>query len=291
MMIYLERFCLPDEDQEYRFRLNLKQTSYTTIYPFYTLTDAALANLEFEPITILYGGNGSGKTTVLNVIAEALQLKRTAPYNRSSFFEDFVAMCTSDIRQPVPDESKIVTSDDVFDYMLNVRSLNEGIDRRREVVFEDHVHARYSNVRVNSLSDYEALKRQNSARRLTQSAFVRSELMPNVRELSNGESALYYFKQQIDQDALYLLDEPENSLSAQKQIELAQFLEESARFMNCQLIISTHSPFLLAMKHVKIYDLDSKPAVPRRWTELGNVRAYHDFFEQHRADFSRTDQP
>ena len=40
---------------------------------------------------------------------------------------------------------------------------------------------------------------------------------------------------------LYLLDEPENSLSAELQLDLLKFIENSARFYNCQFIISTHS--------------------------------------------------
>lgn len=58
----------------------------------------------------------------------------------------------------------------------------------------------------------------------------REQLGGNVREMSNGESALFYFKQRLEEDALYLLDEPENSLSAERQLELAAYLEESARY-------------------------------------------------------------
>ena len=59
---------------------------------------------------------------------------------------------------------------------------------------------------VRSLDDYDELKKRNSARRLTQSAFVRQQLSENVREMSNGESANFFFRQRIDSDALYLLD-------------------------------------------------------------------------------------
>ena len=69
------------------------------------------------------------------------------------------------------------------------------------------------------------------------------------------------------------------------QKELAQFLVESVRFYNCQLVISTHSPFLLAMKGAKIYDLDAYPAEVRRWTELEAVRTYYDFFKERDRDF------
>lgn len=63
----------------------------------------------------------------------------------------------------------------------------------------------------------------------------------------------------IKENVLYLLVEPENSLSAALQMKLKSFLEDSARFYHCQFIISTHSPFLLSMQGAKIYDLDSDP--------------------------------
>lgn len=285
-MIYLDSITFPTEDEEWRFRVSLLRTCYTTLYPFYVLSQAGLERMDFEPITILYGGNGSGKTTALNIIAEKLGVQRSAPFNRSNFFEDYVKLCRVQMEETIPSASRIVTSDDVFDYMLSIRSLNEGIDRKKEQLFDEHVEARHSTFRVRSVQDYEELKKRNSARRKTQSAFVREQVMENVRELSNGESASFYFKQQIEADALYLLDEPENSLSAARQIELAQYLEESVRYMGCQLIISTHSPFLLAMKQVKIYDLDARPVDVKPWTELSNVRAYQRFFEEHRGEFA-----
>ena len=103
--------------------------------------------------------------------------------------------------------------------------------------------------------------------------------------MSNGETAYLYFTKQIEENALYLLDEPENSLSAVLQDKLRQFIEDSARFYNCQFIISTHSPFLLSMKGAKVYDLDSVPVESKKWTELENVRLYHEFFKTHENEF------
>ncbi len=69
------------------------------------------------------------KTTALNIIAETLRLERDTLYNRSSFFEDYTKLCSYQVFKPIPQTSRIVTSDDVFDYMLNLRNLNEGIDK------------------------------------------------------------------------------------------------------------------------------------------------------------------
>ena len=124
----------------------------------------------------------------------------------------------------------------------------------------------------------------NQARRRTQSKFVRENLKDNVREYSNGESAFTYFSNKIGDDALYLLDEPENSLSPVRQQELVRFLEDSVRFFGCQLVIATHSPFLLAMKGARIYDLDADPVQLSRWMELPNVRAYYEFFKMHERE-------
>ena len=74
-------------------------------------------------------------------------------------------------------------------------------------------------------------------------------------------------------------------LSAERQLELQHFLPDSARFYGCQLVISTHSPFLLALPGAKVYDLDAQPPTVRRWTELENVRLYRDFFKAHESEF------
>ena len=284
-MIYLSRFDFPDGEAESDFIFSVKRTCYDTYYPYGVLSGRGLFRLEFEPVTLLYGANGSGKTTALNVIAEKLSVKRDALYNRSSFFERYLRDCRAELRAPVPGESRVITSDDVFDFMLDLRAINQGIDRRREELFEEYQDDKHREFRLRSLEDYEELKRVNLARGRTQSRYVRGLLKENVREQSNGESAFYFFTQRIDENALYLLDEPENSLSPQKQRELTRYIEDAARFFGCQFVIATHSPFLLAMRGAKVYDLDGAPAAPRRWTELPAVRAWHDFFKEHEGEF------
>ena len=284
-MIYLQSFTFPSADREFDFFLSIKRTCYDSFYPFKILSNHDLDRLDFDTVTILYGGNGSGKSTALNVIAEKAGIHRDSIYNKSNFFPDYLKLCYMNNDEDIPDQSRIITSDDVFDYMLNIRNLNEGIDQKREKIFEEYLDAKYSQFQMRSLSDYDQLKKVNNARRKTQSRFVRGELIDNVREYSNGESAFRYFTEKIGENGLYLLDEPENSLSPKRQIELLSFLEESARFFGCQFIISTHSPFLLSMRGARIYNLDQNPVTPSHWTELENVRAYFDFFKAHENEF------
>ncbi|ARF14704.1 AAA family ATPase [Sporosarcina ureae] len=284
-MVYIHDFSFPNEGMEFDFIMKIKRTCYDSFYPFKILSRNEFETVVFEPVTILYGGNGSGKSTALNVIAEKTGIKRDSIYNKSNFYPDYVNMCEMQLKADIPENSRIITSDDVFDYMLNIRNLNEGIDQKREEIFEEYLDAKYSHFQMKSLADYEELKKVNVARSKTQSQFVRSELIDNVRGHSNGESAFLYFTEKIGDNGLYILDEPENSLSPKRQIELVKFIEDSARFFGCQFIISTHSPFLLSMREAKIYNLDENPVKVRRWTDLENVRTYYEFFKRHENMF------
>ncbi len=300
-MHYLHRFTLPDERQETDYILNnikLDMGCYRTgnVHPFKLFPQKEWSRIDFShsPITVFYGGNGSGKSTLLNIIASKLSLSRVSPFNKTPFFEDYLDLCEADLprdaygrtRKP-PADSCIITSDDVFDYMLNLRTVNDGIDRDRERVFVewDLLRKDSNGFKMESLADYDEFVRHREAARRTRSDYTARRIGQNIPGQSNGENAMGYFVDRIRDHALYLLDEPENSLSAERQLELARFLEDSARFYDCQFIISTHSPFLLSMKGATVYNLDDVPVGVSTWTDLPNVRLYHEFFESHRGEF------
>lgn len=68
-MLYLRRFSLPGQGAEASFLARdseNKRTCYGSRYPFGIFLSRKVPPLTFEPITILCGGNGCGKTTVLS---------------------------------------------------------------------------------------------------------------------------------------------------------------------------------------------------------------------------------
>ena len=296
-MQYLDAFKLASADEEDSYVLSfpakLEMSCYSgQVYPFKVFPQKGFEKINFAPITIFYGGNGSGKSTLLNIIAEKTDVLRTSPFNNTPYFEDYLELCKAEytFEDELPRESRIITSDDVFDFMLNLRALNEGVDHNRNELFDEWQRLRNTGggnkFQMRSLEDLDELNRNLDAWKHTRSDFTARRLPSNIREQSNGESAYGYFAEKIRDGALYLLDEPENSLSAQRQAELADFLTDSARFYGCQFVISTHSPFLLSIRGARIYDLDSRPVCIRPWTELPNVRLYFDFFRAHRDEFS-----
>ena len=287
MKIYLKSFELASVKFEAEFfakSVETHRTCYTTYYPFNVFESRNYSPFKFEPITIFYGSNGSGKSTLLNVIAEKLKIFRHGVHNTTKFMRDYISGCMADYDE-MPKGSMIIASDDVFNYLIDVRYMNSGIDAKREDVFQEYYDLNKKKIDFHSMDDYDNYKKHVDAVRMSASQFIKRNLLNNVIMQSNGESAIKFFIDQIQENALYLLDEPENSLAPKMQIELKKYIEQSAIGYGCQFIIATHSPFLLALEGAKIYDLDSLNGDVKAWNELDNIRLYYEFFKEHEQEF------
>ncbi len=292
MKTYLKSFEFLGEDSENDFFSSQRMTCFNNFYPFQIL-QGDFKRMNFEPITILYGGNGSGKSTVLNIIAEKLKVQRNIRFNKTNFFDDYTEKCNFEFEKK-PKIIKILTSDDVFDSLFSLRERNEKIDEKRNNEIEKRTVLRQSGMLRNIIGsgscvdNYERIKEVNDAWSKTASSFVKGKIEKNLIGKSNGESALDFFSNEINEAGLYLLDEPENSLSAPYQAELASYLFDSARFFGAQFIIATHSPFMLSLPNVKIYNLDTSPvSMTDDWTSLKNMRSYYELFKYHAERFER----
>lgn len=287
-MVYLKRFELLDDVQEHYLFDEESRRIFNSYYPVGLFSMKKFKEITFSNITIFYGGNGSGKSTLLNIISECLNSSRKENFDKGAFFDLYASKCKYDMSFEEPMEIKTITSDDVFDYLLDIRSINANVNRRKERLSREYLDMKFNS--DNNFDNYEKLKDTYDSKRKTMSNYVRNRLgNNNIVEQSNGESALMFWEREIKEDSIYILDEPENSLSAENQIKLKKFIEESARFYNCQFIISTHSPFLLNLLEAKIYDLDEDEVTTKNWTELPNVRIYYDFFNEHKNEFKKND--
>lgn len=298
-MVYLSQFKLRSGDSEQGFFAGFTRTCYDSYYPFqFFPTVKELTEVEFSDITIFSGSNGSGKSTLLNIIAEKLKLTRRTPFNKTDFFDPYLKDCSYTLtvfdKERIRDLMKvscIITSDDVFNHILIVRERNERLSFKRELIFEEKsemVRNGWSGPRgfntddpgsIDRYQDYYAKFSQNGSK------YVRRNLGVDERTYSNGENGFKFFTDIIQPGGIYLLDEPENSLSPEMQSELAKYIMEMARFYDCQFIISSHSPFFLSIPYAHIYNMDAVPVISCKWTELPNIRIYYDFFTSHSEDF------
>ncbi len=298
-MVYLTDFHLLDEDDEWGFLKGISRTCYDSYYPFQIFPQhKQLSEIQFSDITIFCGGNGSGKSTLLNIIAEKLELRRDSAFNRTDFFEPYVDHCSFELNVYDPaqkrclmEKSRIIVSDDVFKHIIEVRDKNAKISFKRGVVFEEKAEMNaygWNGPRSINTADPDSIKAYSDYYekfRQSASKYVRKNVGVDERTFSNGENGFKYFTDAIQPEGLYLLDEPENSLSAEMQIELAQFILNMARFYKCQFVMSSHSPFLLSIPFARIYNMDNAPVSVCKWTELPNVKLFYDFFKEHSGEF------
>lgn len=90
----------------------------------------------------------------------------------------------------------------------------------------------------------------------------------SLHEQSHGESFLSLVLNRFGGNGLYILDEPEAALSANRQLALLSQINYLVK-NNSQFIIATHSPIILAYPNATIYELsqDDIKLVPYRETE------------------------
>ena len=163
-MIYLESFKFPTFEQEDKFLIEYyhfdpfsRTESYfhkdvSGNYPFGVLSDHCLESLDFAPITILYGGNGSGKSTALNVISEVLGIKRNAAYNTTVMMERYGKLCDFTVSPEWKAEhpaaslsefSKMINSDDIFKNILRSRDKNEIKTAKSRILRDEILDVKY----------------------------------------------------------------------------------------------------------------------------------------------------
>lgn len=96
--------------------------------------------------------------------------------------------------------------------------------------------------------------------------------MRPLHEMSHGEGMLSIVTNRFTENGLYILDEPESGLSVSRQMSLLKEIILLAK-KNCQFIIATHSPILLAAPEATIYNItaESIDAIGYRETEAYQV--------------------
>ena len=264
------------------FKLSDKKLSDPNIYPYSVFKDKDTDPFVFSPITVLYGNNGSGKSTVLNIIANKLVLKGREWATPNTF--GIVDYCTA-----FSSECSYCLADDEYGRQIKSIPKNSRYLKSEDILYEIKKIQKRQVLADGMLYDYVkgGMDREDAQNYLsTKEGKKQQDFLEFAQEkYSNGETSLRYFEEFLLPDALYLLDEPEVSLSPANQVLLAQDINRLSRFLGCQFIIATHSPFMLGTLDAKIYNLDSDDYKVCRWNELENVRYFYEFFKERESEF------
>ena len=93
---------------------------------------------------------------------------------------------------------------------------------------------------------------------------------------SHGESFLSLFQNKFT-EGIFILDEPEAALSAERQLSLMTILSDLSKTGKCQFIIATHSPLLITIPNSEIYEIDNNCLIKKHYSETNQFNLYKNF--------------
>jgi predicted ATPase len=200
-------------------------------------------DLSFErPITIIVGENGTGKSTLLEAIAEI------SGYDQAGGGKGY---------RPVDHSGAIEVTGAGLGAALRAAwlpKLTNGWFFRAESFFSV---ARYLD---------EAAKEPGSGP------------PPDFLSHSHGEGFLRFFEERCGRQGLFIFDEPESALSPSRQIEFLKLLRRMEQSGIVQVLMATHSPILMAYPGAELLRLCKGGLDPVTVEETDHFRLMREFW-------------
>ena len=186
-------------------------------YPYNIKSIKTLSNLILHPkVTFIIGENGSGKSTLLEAVAVAYGFNPEGGSKNFNF-------------ETNPSHSILYENIKLIKGVLKPKT---GYFFRAESFY--NVASEIDKIGSNILAVYGG---------------------KSLHQQSHGESFLSLFMNRFVGNGIYILDEPEAALSPERQMAFLANLHNLAKD-NCQFIIATHSPIIMAYPDAVIYNVD-----------------------------------
>lgn len=266
-MIYLRQAALPEDRP--------------ACWPYTIPALQNLERLEFTaPVTLLAGDNGTGKSTLLEALAVKLSLPAVGRVDagRDETLANLrpLARSLKLVFEKRPVNKFFLRSEDFFNFTIELQRQRD--DMREELRRVDAEYAGRSQFAKNQARMAYAGTIGDLEQRYG------SDLLEAA---SHGESFLRLFQERLVPNGLYLLDEPEAPLSPMRQLTLYCIIKDLCEQGNCQFIIATHSPILLAIEGAVVYDLEQNPPARTNWEDLPGVKLMKSFLDSPKSYTSR----
>jgi predicted ATPase len=202
-----------------------------------------LTELRFTaPATFFVGENGSGKSTLLEAIAAGVKAVAMGSHalERDPTLAPARALGAAlrFARRRAPKRKAFLRAEDVFGFTKRVADDMGGLGE-----VEQHFR---DTMREGSFGQKLAMGVASGQRGALAAAYGAD---PDAG--SHGETFLNLMQKRLKPGGLYLLDEPETPLSPQRQLALLALLKRCLA-EECQFIIATHSPILMALPGAEI---------------------------------------
>jgi predicted ATPase len=199
------------------------------------------------PLTMFTGENGTGKSTLLEVIAEHCGF----------------SLAGGNANHLIGQRSDVSELTAAFRFAWTLR-LRRGFFLRAESLF-------------NFASYLDDLAKEAGPE--AYAAYGGNSL----HQQSHGEAFMNVLRNRLPTRGIFILDEPEAALSPTRQLQLLGIFHEALRRRCAQIIISTHSPILLSYPGADILELNAGSIERKPYRDTENFQLYARFMARPEA--------
>jgi predicted ATPase len=229
------------------YLLGLRRLEDRDTFPFNVPAVAGIEQLRLDqPVTLLAGENGTGKSTILEAIAAAIGFGEQG--GEFSRLGELPA-----VPRNVLDERNVP----LLAPVLSATKPRNGYFLRAESFFN-----------VAEFID--------SGDRFAPDLSLYGDVPLHAQ--SHGESFLALAANRFGAEGIYLLDEPEAALSVTGALALLAIVTRAAG-SGAQFVIATHSPVLLAAPAARVYELDETGVSNPGYDDLQSIRQMRGFLD------------
>ena len=115
------------------------------------------------------------------------------------------------------------------------------------------------------------------ARYLDESARDVGAPPPDFLSHSHGEGFLRFFQERCQKQGIFIFDEPESALSPARQMEFLKLMRRMEESTICQIVMATHSPMLMAYPNARLLRLSKCGLDPVAVEQTDHYKVMREF--------------